>query len=207
MKAEHLEILVEEPSMEAFLRVVIPKILGNSVTFNIYPYQCKDDLLKKLPSRLEGYANWLPETYRIVVIIDRDDDNCNALKGELDWIATTAGLKTPKAGTDKYWQIANRIAIEELEAWYFGDWDAVRTVYPRVKETIPNIAQYRDPDAIAGGTWEAFERLLKQGGYFKNGIRKTEVARALGQQVTPEHNRSISFQKLRTVLLDAIQDS
>lgn len=206
MKAEHLEILVEEPSMEAFLRVVIPKILGDSVTFNIYPYQCKDDLLKKLPSRLEGYANWLPETYRIVVIIDRDDDNCNALKGELDWIATTAGLKTPKAGT-KYWQIANRIAIEELEAWYFGDWDAVRTVYPRVKETIPNIAQYRDPDAIAGGTWETFERLLKQGGYFKNGIRKTEVARALGQQVTPEHNRSISFQKLRTVLLDAIQDS
>jgi hypothetical protein len=25
--------------------------------------------------------------------------------------------------------VVNRLAIEELEAWYFGDWEAVRAAY------------------------------------------------------------------------------
>lgn len=204
MKAEHLEILVEEPSMEAFLRQSLPRLLGDKASFEVYPYQCKDDLLSKLQARLDGYARWLPESWRIVVIVDRDDDACEFLKERMEQMAATAGLRTRKTGAGRPWQVVNRIAIEELEAWYFGDWEAVRVVYPKVRETIPNVAQYRDPDAIAGGTWEAFERLLQKAGYFRNGLRKTEAARALGKQIDPECSRSHSFQVFRDALLEAV---
>jgi len=204
MKAEHLEILVEEPSMEAFLRELLPRLLGDRASFEIYPYQCKDDLLNKLPARLEGYSNFLPDNWRIVVVVDRDDDVCESLKNRMEKMVAAAGLKSRKGRAGKTWQVANRIAIEELEAWYFGDWEAVRQVYARVKRTIPSVAQYRDPDAIAGGTWEAFERLLKKSGYFRNGLRKTEAARVLGKHIEPDHNRSRSFQVFRDVVLEAV---
>lgn len=119
MKAEHLEILVEEPSMEAFLRLLLPRLLGGKTSFDIYPYQCKDDLLIKLPGRLKGYASWLPETWRIVVVVDRDDDDCEKLKMRLEGIAKTAGLVTRSTAEDTVYSVVNRLAIEELEAWYF----------------------------------------------------------------------------------------
>ena len=60
MSVAKLEILVEELSMEAALRLVVPKIIGD-LSFDVYPYQCKEDLLKKLPARLKGYAAWMPK--------------------------------------------------------------------------------------------------------------------------------------------------
>ena len=74
-----IDFIVEEPSMEAFLRAVLPKLLRNQ-HFNIYPFQDKGQLLTRLPSRLQGYARWLPEDHRIVVLVDRDDDACDQLK-------------------------------------------------------------------------------------------------------------------------------
>jgi hypothetical protein len=204
MKAEHLEILVEEPSMEAFLRELLPRMLGPDASFQIYPYQCKDDLLGKLPARLKGYANWLPETWRIAVIVDRDDDDCSGLKKKMEKMAKDAGLRTRTISTDQDWQVVNRIAIEELEAWYFGDWEAVRQAYPKVGANIPRKEAYRDPDDILGGTWEAFERTLQKAGYFKNGLRKTEAARSIGKQIDPQHNRSRSFQVFRDAMLEAV---
>jgi len=69
MAVSHVEVLVEEPSMEAALRVLLPRVLVE-LSFQVYPYQCKDDLLKRLPDRLSGYAAWLPDDYRIVVVVD-----------------------------------------------------------------------------------------------------------------------------------------
>ena len=204
MKAEHLEILVEEPSMEAFLRELLPGLLGEEATFEVYPYQCKDDLLSKLHSRLQGYASWLPNNWRVVVVVDRDDDDCEVLKRRMEQAAAGAGLRTRKAGAARTWQVANRIAIEELEAWYFGDWDAVRKTYPRVPGTIPQKESYRNPDEIQGGSWEAFERVLQRAGYFKTGLRKMEVARALGKRMDPAQNRSRSFAVFRDAVLEAV---
>jgi hypothetical protein len=47
----HVEVLVEEPSMKAALRELLPRVLGD-LTFQIYRYQCKNELLKRLPERL-----------------------------------------------------------------------------------------------------------------------------------------------------------
>ncbi|WP_095986405.1 DUF4276 family protein [Cystobacter fuscus] len=198
MSVEHVEVFVEEPSMEAFLRLVLPRMLGDT-SFEVYTHQCKDELLMRLPERLRGYASWLPETWRIVVVVDRDDD-CVALKCELERLALEAGLSTRSSPKQKGYSVVNRVAIEELEAWYFGDWDAVRAAYPRVKPTVPAQSKYRDPDGIAGGTWEAFEHVLKNAGYFKTGLRKIEAARAVGEHMVPSRNLSRSFQFLRTAL-------
>lgn len=203
MTGTHVEVLVEEPSMEAALRLIIPKIIGR-LSFDVYPFQGKDDLLKKLPERLRGYANWLPPDYRIMVIVDRDDEDCDELKQRLEQAARDAGLTTRTQTGGPSYQIVNRLAIEELEAWYFGDWEAVRAAYPRVAATIPNSAKYRDPDAIKGGTWEAFERVLQRIEYFDSGLRKIEAARAIASHMDPERNRSRSFQVLRAALLEMV---
>jgi hypothetical protein len=79
MPAEHLEILVEEHSMEVFLNAFLPRLLADQATFTIHSYQGKNDLLSKLRARLRGYASWLPKTWRIVIILDRDNDSCGEL--------------------------------------------------------------------------------------------------------------------------------
>jgi hypothetical protein len=201
MTVEHVELLVEEPSMEAALRLLLPKVIG-SLSFEVYPHQCKDELLARLPKRLRGYAGWMPKTWRIVVVVDRDNNDCRALKVRLEKMARSAGLLTRSSAGNRPYVVVNRIAIEELEAWYFGDWQAVRVAYPRVPSTIPSQAKYRDPDAVAGGTWEAFERVLQKAGYFKTGLAKIYAAKTIGAHMVPTRNSSHSFQALRRALAE-----
>lgn len=203
MTARHLELLVEEPSMEAFLRTLLPGLLPQDRSFEVHPFQGKFDLLGKLQARLHGYAKWLPEDWRIVVVVDRDDDDCESLKGRLEAMAAKAGLVTRSGAGSQQWQLVNRIAIEELEAWYFGDWPAVCSAFPRVAPGVPNQAGYRDSDAILGGTWEAFERILQRHGYFKAGLLKVEAARTLGALLDPGRSRSRSFAMFRDAIAEA----
>ncbi len=198
MSVEHVEVLVEEPSMEAALLSILPKVLGG-ITFQIYTHRCKDELLLRLQARLLGYSKFMPSSWRIVVIVDRDGDDCATLKSKLERIADQSKLTTKTRTGGSRWQVVNRIVIEELEAWYFGDWAAVRAAYPRVPETIPTQAKYRHPDAIQG-TWEAFEHVMQDAGYFKGGLRKIEVARAVGPHMDPRRNQSRSFQVLCSTL-------
>jgi hypothetical protein len=201
MSVEHIEVLVEEPSMEAALRIILPKIL-NAVSFEVYPHRCKNELLTRLPARLQGYARWIPDGWRIVVVVDRDADNCNDLKAKLEQAATEAGFITRSNANGRPYVVVNRIAIEELEAWYFGDWEAVRSAFPKVPPTVANQAKYRNSDDIAGGTWEAFERILKKAGYFENGLRKIEAARQIAYHMELARNTSPSFQKLNGVFAE-----
>lgn len=193
--------------MEAALRRLLPKVLGD-VSFEIYPHQCKDELLLRLPQRLRGYSQrlnrdaWFRDNCRIVVVIDRDDDDCTKLKRRLEKMANDAGLATRSSAKGRAYAMVNRLAIEELEAWYFGDWEAVHAAYPRASATIPSQAKYRDPDKIAGGTWEAFERVLQKAGYYSGGLRKIEAARAVAAHMQPLRNTSRSFCTFRDALLE-----
>lgn len=204
MTATHLEVLVEEPSMEAFLRALLPRLLPVERSFEVHPFQGKADLLSKLQNRLRGYAEWLPHDWRIVVVVDRDDDDCKKLKRRLEQIASDSGLTTRSRARGRRWQLVNRIAIEELEAWYFGDWEAVRSAFPRVPANIPRQAGYRNADAIRGGTWEAFERIVQRHGYFKAGLPKVETARMLGRLLDPARCNSMSFIRFRAAISEAL---
>ena len=202
----HIESLLEEPSAEAALSLLLPKIL-EGVTFALHPHQGKRDLLANLPDRLRAYRKWLPGDWRIVVLVDNDRDNCKALKAKLEQAAADAGLTTKSAAMGKHrFQVVNRLAIEELEAWFFGDVEALACAYPRVPATLAKKKRYRDPDAIPGGTWEALEAVLRRSGYYPVGLPKVEVARNISAHMAPQRNRSRSFQVFREGVLSLARE-
>ncbi len=182
----HVELLVEEPSMEAALELILPRVLPEAEhTFQIHVHQGKRDLLAKIEQRLRAYAAMRWQDMRVVVVVDRDGDDCRDLKQRLVAACTAAGSDA-----------LCRIAIEELEAWFFGDVQAMRAAYPRVPATLANQARFREPDAITGGTWEALERVLRRAGYYTAGMPKVEVASRIATHMDPARNRSRSFQVL-----------
>ena len=191
--------------MEAFLRPLLSQFLPKDCTFAIFIYQGKSALLRKLERRLKGYASFLPPNYRIVIIVDRDNDQCDQLKSKLEKACTDAGLQSKRAADgDSQWQVVTRIAIEELEAWYFGDWQAVCRAFPKVLPTVPKRSRYKNSDAIKGGTWEAFERVLKEFGYYRQGLPKLEVAKIMGKHMQPADNRSSSFKVFWQAISEAV---
>jgi Domain of unknown function (DUF4276) len=183
----HFEILAEEASMAEALDILVPQILPAD-TSKAYPHQGKTDLLAKLDARLRSYAamraSWAE--LRVVIVVDRDNDDCHQLKQELMDACSTAGCGA-----------LCRIAVEELEAWFFGDVAALRAAYPKVPANLGSRASFRDPDAIAGGTWEALERILREAGYYPSGMPKVEVARRVASCMQPDVNSSRSFQVFR----------
>lgn len=201
---DKLIVLVEEPSMEMALEQLLPRMLAGA-DFQIIRFQCKDDLLKNLPDRLRGYSQWLPANWVILVLVDRDDDDCRVLKQAMEKMAADSRLLSKTlAGHGQPFQVANRIAVEELEAWFFGDWTAVQTAYPRVSASQVSKQGFRDPDAVLGGTWEALERVLKKAGYFKTGLRKMECAKQVAQHMEPARNASRSFQAFAGAVASAV---
>jgi hypothetical protein len=200
----HIEVLTEEPSAEQALLNLLPMILGHQVAYRLIIFQGKTDLLSKLPSRLRGYASWVrPQSgFRVVVLVDADDEDCRHLKQRLEGMAAAAGLSTKSnPQPDGTFCVLNRIAVAELEAWFFGDVTAIQSAYPRVSSTLGRKRGFRNPDAIRGGTWEALERVLQKAGYHRGGLAKIQAARKISAHMDPNRNRSRSFQVFRDGLL------
>jgi hypothetical protein len=93
--------------------------------------------------------------------------------------------------------VVNRIVVEELEAWFFGDIVAMTKAYSKLSPHLGNRSAYRSPDAIRGGTWEALHRELKRAGYDMPVYPKIEVARRIASHMDPRRNCSPSFQAFR----------
>lgn len=203
----HIEFLVEEESCAEALNLLVPRIIHDRASFATHIFQGKKDLLNCLPIRLRGYAKWLPADWRIVVLVDRDHDDCLRLKAKLNKVAADAGLMTRSNRGTRRLQVLNRIAVEELEAWFFGDVEAIAAAYPRIPKTLASQRGFRNPDAIAGGTWEALERILKKAGFYAAGMPKIEVARNIGRHLQPDRNRSGSFQCFCQGLRDLVSGS
>jgi len=202
----HFEILLEEPSAEVVITTIVPKIVGTEATLKTHVFQGKQDLLKKLPERLRAYRSYMQEDWVIVVLIDRDNDSCHTLKTRLNNIAADAGLVTrSQAAFPAKYQVLNRIAVEEIEAWYFGDVPALQTAFPKIPRSIGQQATYRDPDGIAGGTSEALERLLKRHDYYRSGLAKKDAAKRIADHLNVDRNASRSFTVFREALDDIME--
>lgn len=190
----HIDFLLEEPSAEAALKTILPRILPD-VSSRFLVFKGKEDLLNKLPERLKNYRQWLPDDWRLIVLIDEDRRDCSELKAKLEQAAHEAGFVTKSsAAPNEDFQVINRLAIEELEAWFFGDIEALHAAYPRIPINLQSKAKYRNPDAIRGGTSEALEDLLIEKKYYRARIPKREVAQNIAQHMEPSRNRSKSFQ-------------
>ncbi len=182
--------------METFLRTFLPRVLPAAAVWRIIDHGSKWQLLRSLPDRLKGYAN-VPEAYRpkTLVLIDRDDDDCLLLKQRLDEIVRDAGLVNRTDAQGGPFDVINRIVVEELEAWFFGDNIALTQSWPRVPITLESRQRFRDPDAIAGGTHEALLSVLQKAGYWRGvpKLPKSETARRMAALMHPAQNRSRSF--------------
>jgi hypothetical protein len=209
----HLELLVEDASGKALLEILVPKILGEQNaphTWRIISYKgvgrlprnlrpgtdpSRRILLDQLPRILAGYGK-CPGIDAVVVVIDADRQNCAALLAELQAMLSTLN---PAPNT------LFRLAIEEIEAWYFGDQSAVQAAYPLARKAV--FAEYQQ-DGVCG-TWEKLADALYAGGAqaVRNagwplpGELKHEWARRIGRCMDVSRNQSPSFGKFRSGLL------
>lgn len=189
-----IEILVEEPSAEEALRHLLPKIVQHRARYSLINMGSKHKLLKALPQRLKAYKQRIDqgERLRLVVLVDRDRDDCMKLKRELERMAHAAGLITkssPEAAGG--FTVLNRIVIEELESWFVGDPAALRRAFPSLPSIDANKGIFRNPDN--GGSWEALHRFLKRHGIYRQSFPKIDAARRIAPHMDMAGNRSGSF--------------
>lgn len=197
----HVVFLLEELSAEALLQELLPRLLPAETSFEQVVFQGKKDLLAQLAARLKAYKRWIPADWRIVVLLDEDREDCQRLKSQMEAAARAAGFATKSQRRARgHFVVLNRIVVEELEAWFFGDVPALVAAYPGVSPHLASRAAYRDPDAIQGGTWEALERELQRAGYHPGGLPKIETARTIAPHMEPTRNASPSFQCFRASL-------
>lgn len=205
----HIEILVEDSSGERLLQVLLPQLLGpqgEPHTWHLHAYKgigripqglvtkadpAKRILLDQLPKLLRGYGK-TPGIDAVVVVLDTDKRDCAAFLAELKAAAEACN---PVPDT------LFRLAIEEMEAWYFGDQDALLAAYPRAKREV--LRKYVQDSAC--DTWELLadaihsggSTAIKKAGWPLPGQVKHEWAAKIGPLMDPERNISPSFGKLR----------
>ena len=215
----HIEILVEDSSGERLLQVLLPQLLGpqgEPHTWRLHAYKgigripqglvtkadpAKRILLEQLPKLLRGYGK-TPGIDAVVIVLDTDKRDCSAFLAELKAVAIACN---PVPNT------LFRLAIEEMEAWYFGDQDALLAAYPRAKREV--LGKYVQDSAC--GTWEMLadavhsggSAALKKAGWPLPGQMKHEWAAKIGPLMDVERNISPSFGKLKDGLRRLIAEA
>lgn len=215
----HVEVLVEDASGAKLLEAVLPKLLGGQGdphTWRVHSYKgvgripknlnagrdpAKRILLDQLPRILRGYGN-TPSIDAVVVVLDSDHRNCVDFLAELKRLVTSCD---PAPNT------LFRLAIEEVEAWYLGDRQALQTVYPRAKKDV--LGRYTQ-DSVCG-TWELLadavypggSAALNKTGWPLPGQIKYEWAERIGPLLEPDRNASPSFGKLRDGLRHLVAEA
>ena len=64
MEKPHLEFLVEEPSMEAFLHELLPRLFPEDCpSFRVHAFQGKTNMLDNLQARLKGLRSLAVELW------------------------------------------------------------------------------------------------------------------------------------------------
>lgn len=63
---------------------------------------------------------------------------------------------------------------------------------------------FRGPGGIAGGTWETFEKVMQQRGYFGGHVCKNESARASGAHMELERSMSSGCRAFSEAITGAV---
>lgn len=209
----HFEFLTEDKSSGKAMDILIPKMLGNGITYKIHTYKGigripkgmspKNDankrfLLDQLPRLLRGYGK-TPECGIIVVICDLDNRDKRQFLSELNGVLNTCNPKP---------QTLFCISVEEFEAWYLGDLEAIQKAYPHAKKLFLN--NYVN-DSICG-TWELLADAVYKGGHTalskkgwqEVGKQKSVWAVTISPYMNVNENTSPSFKDMYTQLQSAI---
>ena len=174
-----LVFLLEERSMQTLLDELLPRLLPG-VSFLCIPHEGKQDLEQSLPRKLRAWKE--PGVY-FIVIRDNDGGDCYTLKQEL--------VKLCKGSRD---DVMVRIVCQELEAWYFGEPEAMAEAFGNARlRGIGDKARYRDPDAIVKPSKEIVKLIPE--------FQKISGARRMAAFLSRKGNRSRSYQ----VLMEGIE--
>jgi hypothetical protein len=205
----HIEVLVEDSSGAKLIETLLPTLVGpkgDSHTWRVHAYKgigrlpaglsttadpAKRALLNQLPRLLAGYGK-TAGIDAVVVVLDSDRRDCNVFLAEL------------KALSKKCHPAPNtlfRLAIEEMEAWFLGDRQALLAAYPRARKDV--LSRYRQ-DSVCG-TWELLadavhpggSQAIKKAGWPLPGTIKHEWVERIGPHMDSAINQSPSFCKLR----------
>ena len=165
--------MLEEESAMHVLDVILPQILPPCVTFLCISHQGRGDLQKSIPKKLQALRT--PNTF-FVILHDQDSHDCRALKSDLQKLCQASSQHNPLI----------RIVCKELEAWYFGDLDAVQKAFPKFNaDKHRNKPIYEDPDAITKPS-EVLKKIV-------TGFSKGSAAREVPQYMDIGNNTSVSF--------------
>jgi len=208
----HFEFLVEGQTELTALSILLRNIIGEYEqphTWKIHkhrgigkipddpalrPNKSDQTLLHNLPSKLRAYGKEMRDNVVVTILVDLDDKNCNKFKSNLTGLLEYCEQR-PKS--------LFCIAIEELEAWFFGDRSAIEIAYPDVNcDILDNYEQ----DSICH-TWEKLAEAIHPGGftslsqYGKRSNKILEQKRVWAKDICPnidvENNLSPSFQYFR----------
>lgn len=204
----HIEVLVEDSSGARLLEVLLPKLIGAQGaphSWRVHAYKgigrlpsglstsadpSKRALLDQLPRLLAGYGK-TPGIDAVVVMLDSDRRDCRIFLQELK-----ALLKQCRPAPNTLF----RLAIEEMEAWYLGDRQALLSSYPKARKDA--LSRYQQ-DTVCD-TWELLADAVYPGGSARirdmgwplPGQIKHEWAERIGPLMNVEQNNSPSFRKL-----------
>ena len=172
-----IEILTEEPSMEHFLRGILPKVLPEDykvdVNCFIRAHRGKSDLKKSIPKKMQAYPQY-GYPVKVLIIHDQDSNDCRNLKSELMELCGNTTIP-----------FLVRIACKELENWYLGQLAAIERVYPETNAlSFVNKKRYRNPDLLQGA-----DELNKMTRNFS----KIQAAREISPYIDVDNNISPSF--------------
>jgi len=146
------------------------------------PHQGKTSLKKSIPRKLGSWEN--PDA-RFIIVHDQDGNDCYRLKEELR--DACGGVARPG--------VFIRIACKSLEAWYWGDLEAVAKAYSKFQPgRVKNKALYRVPDDIVNPYGELKKVLLSCCGDDVE-AEKMQMARKIAPHLRVDgKNESQSFQ-------------
>lgn len=172
--------LLEERSMKTLLDGLLPRLMPE-VNFLCIPHEGKQDLEKSIPRKLRA---WQEPGVRFIIVRDNDGGDCHALKQKLVELCNG-----PKIAA-----VMVRIACQELEAWYFGEPEAMARAFGNDQlQEIGNKSRYRDPDGIHQPSKEIVKLIPE--------FQKISGARKMAAFLSREGNRSRSYQ----VMMEGIE--
>ena len=197
----HAEFLVEDASTARVVSALLSRLRLNrdGRSGEVTSFGGKERMLRTLPGLFYTLAR-AQYADRVIVVIDQDTDDCEALKRHIHDDAVAADLVYRNQLTSES-SLRIRIAMTELESWFIGDPAAVRAAFPHLTERDMRLRRGQHPDDMPNA-WEWLERRLMQRGYFPVGMRKVVAAEAIAQHLdlSPEANASQSFRLfLRTL--------
>lgn len=206
---QHFQFLIEDKSSEELIRILMSRLIldRDDMSFDCKPFKGlgklpkektinaikTGKLLQDLGIYLSGFDKRLGpygKSAVIIIVLDNDNRNPEVFKNEIVQIARRHVHNV---------EYAVCLAIEEVEAWLLGDYNAILRAYPNARISYWN--SYVQ-DSICN-TWEHLADVIYPGGYQKMkkdcptykeiGAIKSEWAKTIGSYMDIDNNRSPSF--------------